>query len=90
MLFLEKTADMFEAIANVLPPYRQIYTICQQRIDTSQIDSGDAQLTMLMSLAYADLVRICLDMYRIFFRDITGTCPILYMQSTISCPSISP
>jgi hypothetical protein len=79
MLFLEKISDMFEAIANVLPPYRQIYTICQQRIDTSQVVSEDAQLTMLMSFAYADIVRMCLDLYRIFFRDNTGTHRISYM-----------
>jgi hypothetical protein len=72
---------MFEAIANVLPPYRQIYTICQQRIETSHVDYEDAQLTMLMSFAYADIVRMCLDLYRIFFRDNTGTYWILYLQS---------
>jgi hypothetical protein len=79
MLFFEKIADMFEAIANVLPPYRQIYTLCQQRIDSSQVDTEDTQLTMLMSFAYADVVRICLDLYRIFFRDNTGTHWILYV-----------
>jgi hypothetical protein len=78
MLFLEKIADMFEAIANVLPPYRQIYTICKQRIDNSQTDTEDAHLTMLMSFAYADIVRLCLDIYRIFLRDKTGMCRIMY------------
>jgi hypothetical protein len=73
MLFLEKISDMFEALANGLPPYRQIYTICKQRMHSSQTDTDDAHLTMLMSFAYADIVRMCLDLYRIFLRDTTGT-----------------
>jgi hypothetical protein len=72
MLFLEKISDMFEALANVLPPYRQIYTICKQCIHSSQTETEDAHLTMLMSFAYADIVRLCLDLYRIFLRDNAG------------------
>jgi hypothetical protein len=64
---------MFEVVANVLPPYHQIYTICKRRIDSLQVDAEDERLTALMSYAYADLTRLCLDFYRIFFRNISGT-----------------
>jgi hypothetical protein len=64
---------MFEVVANVLPPYHQIYTVCKRRIDSLQVDEEDERLTALMSYAYADLTRLCLDFYRIFFRNISGT-----------------
>jgi hypothetical protein len=72
LLFLEKIADMLEVVANVLPPYHQIYAICKRRMDNLQVDSEDERLATLMSYAYADLTRLCLDLYRTFFRNISG------------------
>jgi hypothetical protein len=69
VLFLEKIADMFEVMANVLPPYQEIYVVCRQRMDNVHVATEDERLTTLMSYAYADLVKVCLDCYRIFFRD---------------------
>jgi len=60
---------MFEVMASILPPYQQIYTICKQRLHGTQVDAQDERLAMLMSYAFSDLVKLCLDIYRIFFRD---------------------
>jgi hypothetical protein len=86
VLFSEKVADIFEAVANVLPPYQQIYTICKRRLNGSQVDTQDERLAMLMSYAYADVVKLCLDMYRIFFRDVRSKCRLLRISS-IDCSS---
>lgn len=59
---------MFEVMASVLPPYHQIYNICKRRMDGSHADADDQRLATLMSYAYADIVRMCLDMYRVFLR----------------------
>ena len=74
VLLLEKVADMFEAMASVLPPYHQIYAICKRRTDGSHVDTEDERLTTFMSYAYADIVRMSLDVYGIFFREQQGTC----------------
>jgi hypothetical protein len=87
MLFLEKIADMFEVIASVLPPYHQIYAICKRRMDGSQVDIEDERLTTLMSYAYADLVRMCLSLYRIFFRTLSGTCHQALVMAILVVPS---
>ncbi|KAH5165808.1 hypothetical protein HBI73_034470 [Parastagonospora nodorum] len=73
VLFYEKVADMFEAMASILPPYQQIYTICKQRLHGAQIDAEDERLAMLMSYAFSDLVNLCLDIYRIFFRSVESS-----------------
>lgn len=67
---------MFEVMASVLPPYRQIYIICKQRMDGSDADINDQRLATLMSYAYADVVRMCLDIYHVFLRNNHGK-PIL-------------
>jgi hypothetical protein len=72
VIFLEKIADMFEVIANVLPPYHHIYAICKRRMDNLQVDTEDEHLATLMSYAYADITRLCLDLYGTFFRNISG------------------
>jgi hypothetical protein len=74
VLFSEKIADMFEVMASILPPYQQIYAICKRRLDVSQVGAEDERLTMLMSYAFADIVTLCLDMYRIFVRDVESKC----------------
>jgi hypothetical protein len=76
VLFLEKIADIFEAMANILPPYHQIYTICKRRMGVAHVDAEDEQLATLMSYAYADMVRICLDFYSNFFRNVQSKCAI--------------
>jgi hypothetical protein len=73
MLFLEKFADMFEAMASVLPPYHQIYAICKRRIGNVQISVEDDRLSMLMSYTFLDIVNMLLDIYRIFFPEPIGT-----------------
>jgi hypothetical protein len=70
VLFYEKVADMFEVTASILPPYQQIYTICKQRLHGAQIDAEDERLAMLMSYAFSDLIKLCLDIYRIFCRNV--------------------
>lgn len=74
VLFYEKVADMFEVMASILPPYQQIYAICKQRLLGTQVDAEDERLAMLMSYAFSDLVKLCLDIYRIFFRDVESKC----------------
>ncbi|KAL5120085.1 hypothetical protein ACEQ8H_001910 [Pleosporales sp. CAS-2024a] len=69
-LFSEKVANMFEAIASILPPYHHMYAIRKRRLGHFQVPVEDEHLTMLMSYVYADLVRLCLDLYRIFFRNV--------------------
>ncbi|KAF2266654.1 hypothetical protein CC78DRAFT_531460 [Lojkania enalia] len=68
VLFLEKVADMFEAIARVLPQYRQFQDTCRQHSQNSQ----HHRLTSLMAYVYADIVQFCLDLYRIFSRGSQG------------------
>jgi hypothetical protein len=74
VLFLEKIADIFEAMANILPPYHQIYTMCKRHMSGMHVDAEDERLATLMSYAYADMVRICLDFYIVFFRNIQSKC----------------
>lgn len=68
MLFLEKSADMFEALANLLPPYGQIY----ERIGSTPNTNEDRQLSTLMSYVYADIISLCLDIYKVFHRGLQG------------------
>lgn len=68
MLFLEKIADMLEAVANLLPPYERIHQICESRIANLQTVTEDERLSTLMSHVYADLISMCLDMYCVFSR----------------------
>ncbi|KAF1940879.1 hypothetical protein EJ02DRAFT_405735 [Clathrospora elynae] len=70
--FLEKIADMFEAIANIVPPYQQIYEVCRHDILGSHLDDQDGHLATLMSYVYTDLVQLCLDFYRVFCRGTQG------------------
>lgn len=72
MLFLEKIADMCEAMASVLPPYHQIYSICKRRIGNVQISVQDDRLATLMSYTYLDIVNLFLETYRVFFREPLG------------------
>jgi hypothetical protein len=64
---------MFEAVANLLPPYHHIYQICKSRMASLQTDTEDESLTALMSHVYADIVSICLDIYCIFSRGLQRT-----------------
>jgi hypothetical protein len=73
MLFLEKIADIFEAIAHIIPPYQQIYEICKSNISDSQVKAEDYHLAALMSSVYVDLVQLSLQLYWIFCRGIQGT-----------------
>ncbi|KAF2035518.1 hypothetical protein EK21DRAFT_53964, partial [Setomelanomma holmii] len=68
-LFLEKVANIFEAITSILPPYHQIYAACQYRMDSAPGVNDDVQLATLMSFVYEDLVTLLLDIYCIFFRN---------------------
>jgi hypothetical protein len=79
-IFLEKIANMFEVMASVLPPYHQIYTICKRRMGNSQVGAGDERLTTLMSYAFADIVGMCLDIYRIFLRNGQSKCQLCKLQ----------
>ena len=71
-LFLEKIADMLEAVASLLPRYHDIYAICKRRVESPHIIE-DERLTTLMSYVYLDIVKLLLDTYRIFFRQPQGT-----------------
>ncbi|KAH7085131.1 hypothetical protein BKA63DRAFT_499053 [Paraphoma chrysanthemicola] len=72
-LFMEKVANLIEAIANMLPPYHQIYATCRNRTSSAQTITKDVHLEALMSYAYYDLVDLFLDIYCIFFRGTLGT-----------------
>lgn len=67
-LFLEKIADLFEAMASLLPPYHQIYAICKRRIGSAQAQDEDRRLATLMSYVFMDVVNLLLDTYNIFIR----------------------
>lgn len=70
--FQEKIADMFEVIAHILPPYKQIYEACRRNNSHSHAQSEDDRLAAIMSYVYADLIHFSLDIYRIFCRDPRG------------------
>jgi hypothetical protein len=73
MLFLEKIADLFEAMASILPPYHQIFAICKRRLSDAQAHVEDKSLAALMSYVYLDILQLLLDTYGLFFRDLQGT-----------------
>ncbi|KAF2833974.1 hypothetical protein CC86DRAFT_312197 [Ophiobolus disseminans] len=72
-LFLQKIADLFEAMASVLPPYHQIYAVCKRRMGSIETNAEDMRLASLMSYAYLDICKLLLDTYLIFVRDTRGT-----------------
>lgn len=72
-LLLEKVADMFEAIAHILPPYQQIYDLCARNASGSHLVGEDHHLAGLMSNVYADLVQLCLELYRLCCRGTKST-----------------
>ncbi|KAF1849900.1 uncharacterized protein K460DRAFT_326227 [Cucurbitaria berberidis CBS 394.84] len=69
---LEKIADMFETIAHILPPYKQIYKSCERNYLSLNTRTEDTHLTALLSYVYADLVQLSLELYRIFYRGSQG------------------
>lgn len=77
-VLLEKITDTFEAIAQIVPPYQQIYEICKRNMADPDVDAGGLYLAALMSYMYADLVHWCLDLYQIFCRGVRGTLLVLY------------
>ena len=54
VLFLEKIADMLEAIAQIIPPYQQIYEICKRNGSEAHGQAEDYHLATLFSFVYAD------------------------------------
>ncbi|KAF2737363.1 hypothetical protein EJ04DRAFT_510470 [Polyplosphaeria fusca] len=68
VFFLEKIADMFEAIAYALPQYQHFHDSCKQQFQ----ESGQDRLTTFMSLVYADLVQFCLEVHHMFSRNPQG------------------
>ncbi|EOA92353.1 uncharacterized protein SETTUDRAFT_170945 [Exserohilum turcica Et28A] len=68
LLLLEKAADMFEAIAHVLPPYQHMYNASSQHTAEPYLKEEDGDLATLLSHVYADLVQLFLEIYRIFCR----------------------
>jgi hypothetical protein len=83
VLFLEKIADLFEVMANILPPYQEIYVVCMQRMNNLHPAAEDERLTTLMSYVYADLIKLCLDCYRIFFRNNQSKSVLRMKQSAL-------
>lgn len=71
-IFMEKVADMFETIAQVVSPYRQIYDNCKRHGSASHLSVEDYRPAALMSNVYADIVHVCLDIYRVFCRGALG------------------
>ncbi|KAI8934269.1 hypothetical protein NX059_009010 [Plenodomus lindquistii] len=69
-VFLEKIADMFDNIAQIASPYRQIYDICKRNALDSHFTAQDHRSAALLSNAYLDVVHFCLDIYRIFCRSV--------------------
>lgn len=67
-VFLEKAADMLETIAHIVSPYRQMYEGCNRNGPVSHLAVQDLHLAALMSNVYADIVCLCLDLYKIFCR----------------------
>ncbi|CAE7193427.1 hypothetical protein HRS9139_08925 [Pyrenophora teres f. teres] len=72
-VFLEKIADIFEVVAQIIPHYQQIYEVCKHNTFDPNGDAGGLYLAALMSYVYADLVQFCLDLYRIFCRGAQGS-----------------
>lgn len=77
VLLLEKIADTFEAIAQIIPPYQQIYEVCKRNTFGPNIGAEGLHLAALMSYVYADLVQLFLELYRIFCRGAQGMCVVL-------------
>lgn len=71
-VFLEKAADMLETIAHIVSPYRQMYEGCNRNGPVSHLAVQDLHLAALMSNVYADIVCLCLDLYKIFCRSARG------------------
>ncbi|RMZ66153.1 hypothetical protein GMOD_00005227 [Pyrenophora seminiperda CCB06] len=71
-LLLEKIADTFEAVAQIIPPYQQIYEVCKRNTSDPNVDAEGLRLAALMSYVYADLVQLCLELYQIFCRGFQG------------------
>jgi hypothetical protein len=73
VVFLEKIADMLEAIAQIIPSYPQIYDICKRNGSEAHGQAEDYHLAMLFSCVYADLVQLFLELYQVFCREPQGT-----------------
>lgn len=73
VLFLEKIASMFEAIAQIIPHYQQICDICKRNGSKAHGQAEDYHLAILLSYVYADLVQLFLELYQIFCRGSQGT-----------------
>ncbi|KAF2848970.1 hypothetical protein T440DRAFT_427681 [Plenodomus tracheiphilus IPT5] len=71
-VFLDKVADMFETIAHIASPFRQIYDTCKRSESSSHLNVENHHLAALMSTVYADVVYLFLDLYRIFCREAPG------------------
>ncbi|EDU46993.1 conserved hypothetical protein [Pyrenophora tritici-repentis Pt-1C-BFP] len=71
-VFLEKIADIFEAVAQIIPPYQQIYEVCKRNTFDPNGGAEGLHLAALMSYVYADLVQLCLDLYWVFCRGAQG------------------
>jgi hypothetical protein len=82
-LILSKAADMFDIIARLLPPYQQLYTT-RTNMQPHLQDAQDLALTELMSYIYADMAELCLDLYCLFTRALSGKQYIFfsYVQTT--------
>ncbi|PZD26611.1 FCP1, TFIIF-interacting CTD phosphatase, NLI-interacting factor, partial [Pyrenophora tritici-repentis] len=72
-VFLEKIADIFEAVAQIIPPYQQIYEVCKRNTFDPNGGAEGLHLAALMSYVYADLVQLCLDLYWVFCRGAQGS-----------------
>lgn len=65
---MEKVASIFEAVAHILPRYHQIHETCRRNAPSPESDPENYNLAILMSWAYADMVRLCLDVHSIIHR----------------------
>jgi hypothetical protein len=72
-LFLEKIADMLEAIVQIMPPYQQVYDICKRNGSEAHGQAEDYHLATILSYVYMDFVQLFLELYRIFCRGPQGT-----------------
>jgi hypothetical protein len=68
VLVLEKIADVVEAIAQIIPPYQQVYSICKRNEAEFHGKAEDHHLAALLSYVYADFVQLFLELYRILCR----------------------
>lgn len=77
IIFLEQACELFKAVGQGLPRYQEIQESCRQYFQPAHHDK-----LVLLSYAYADIIRFCLELYCMFSRGSHGMSS--YVQKFVS------